>query len=135
MAPAPLSFKTREGGGGAGGGVAYKDRARPPPGLRTPRCGSTNTYKTQKKNIKKHRPRARGGKNGEKPVGFFFHLALGTTPDSLMSAHTCRLRNCMAAPAASFFKNTEAPSKSTSRPLPYDKNSRNVMPLCISSIS
>ena len=26
--PAPLSFKTR---GGGGGGVAYKDRARPPP--------------------------------------------------------------------------------------------------------
>ena len=35
--PAPLSFKTRGGGGGAGlGGVAYKDRARPPPrGLNT----------------------------------------------------------------------------------------------------
>ena len=30
--PAPLSFKTRgEGGGGGLGGVAYKDRARPPP--------------------------------------------------------------------------------------------------------
>ena len=30
--PAPLSFKTRGGGGGGGlGGVAYKDRARPPP--------------------------------------------------------------------------------------------------------
>ena len=29
MAPAPLSFKTR--GGRGGGGVAYKDRARPPP--------------------------------------------------------------------------------------------------------
>ena len=28
--PAPLSFKTRGGGGGLGG-VAYKDRARPPP--------------------------------------------------------------------------------------------------------
>ena len=27
--PAPLSFKTR--GGGGAGGVAYKDRARPPP--------------------------------------------------------------------------------------------------------
>ena len=27
MAPAPLSFKTR----GGGGGVAYKDRVRPPP--------------------------------------------------------------------------------------------------------
>ena len=35
MAPTPLSLKTRrggEGGGGGGlGGVAYKDRARPPP--------------------------------------------------------------------------------------------------------
>ena len=30
MAPAPLSLKTRGVGGGAGG-VAYKDRARPPP--------------------------------------------------------------------------------------------------------
>ena len=32
--PAPLSFKTRGGGRGGGGGlggVAYKDRARPPP--------------------------------------------------------------------------------------------------------
>ena len=29
MAPAPLSFKTR--GGGGLGGVAYKDRAWPPP--------------------------------------------------------------------------------------------------------
>ena len=30
--PAPLSFKTPGGGGGGGlGGVAYKDRARPPP--------------------------------------------------------------------------------------------------------
>ena len=28
--PAPVSFKTRGGGGGLGG-VAYKDRARPPP--------------------------------------------------------------------------------------------------------
>ena len=31
MAPTPLSFKTRGGGGGGLGGVAYKDRARPPP--------------------------------------------------------------------------------------------------------
>ena len=30
MAPTPLSLKTRWGGGGLGG-VAYKDRARPPP--------------------------------------------------------------------------------------------------------
>ena len=29
--PAPLSFKTRGAGGGLGGGVAYKDPARPPP--------------------------------------------------------------------------------------------------------
>ena len=33
MAPAPLSLKTR--GGGGLGGVAYKDRARPPPPLIT----------------------------------------------------------------------------------------------------
>ena len=30
MAPTPLSLKTPGGGGGLGG-VAYKDRARPPP--------------------------------------------------------------------------------------------------------
>ena len=31
MAPTPLSLKTQRGGGGGLGGVAYKDRARPPP--------------------------------------------------------------------------------------------------------
>ena len=31
MAPTPLSLKTPGGGGGGLGGVAYKDRARPPP--------------------------------------------------------------------------------------------------------
>ena len=30
MAPTPLSLKT-QGGGEGGGGVAYKDRGRPPP--------------------------------------------------------------------------------------------------------
>ena len=37
MAPAPLSFKTRGGRGGGLGGVAYKDRARPPPRAKVPR--------------------------------------------------------------------------------------------------
>ena len=41
MAPTPLSFITRGGRGGRGaGGVAYKDRARPPPPPRSPRGGT-----------------------------------------------------------------------------------------------
>ena len=45
MAPTPLSLKTRgrgEGGGGLGG-VAYKDRARPPPRVYRSPCENSGT--------------------------------------------------------------------------------------------
>ena len=53
MAPAPLSLKTR-GGGSWGGGVAYKDRARPPPppgGLKCIPTGERASVSAQSANL------------------------------------------------------------------------------------